>query len=152
LIVQLFFEHVRFKKLANAFEMTFHPPLKFRLILPIFAFRLMSSSRRSIWGEARSGSAQPVFCAEHTQGARVQQQVLTVARRQPDPARDKDAERVSVRKQCDVTAGRAGPGNHPVHSCTNLFGRLASLHLSRKTNQPGAISWICLGVSPSYLP
>ena len=41
--------------------------------------------------------------AEHAQSAGIQEEVLSSPRRQPDPARRKNAQHMSMRKQSDVT-------------------------------------------------
>ena len=89
---------------------------------------------------------------EHVQRARIQQEVVPAARGQPEPARREHAQHVSVREERDVTLGRARPGNHPIGPRADLLRVSPPGHPSRKISQPGACSWICLGVSPSYCP
>src|SRR5262245_1804814 len=128
--------------------MTLHPPLKLRLIFPIFAFRLMSSSRRAIWGEARSRSARPVFCAEHTQG-------VPFSRKRSQSRDDSPIRRaIKTRSACPCANSATSPSaaRDQVHSCTDLFGRITSL-ASIPQDQPARRDLVdLLGVSPSYLP
>ena len=51
--------------------------------------------------------------AENAQGARVQQEVLAGARRQPEPARRQHAQHVAVREQRDVARRPRAPGRSP---------------------------------------
>src|SRR5262245_39890487 len=85
----------------------------------------MTQSRRE---EASSKSAQPVFrgSSRAQTGCPYQQEVLTPAHGQPDPARRENTQQVAVREQCGVAGDRAGPRYHPVYPRTNLLRRLAT--------------------------
>jgi len=74
--------------------------------------------------------------------------MLASAGGQPDPPCHQGAQHVSVGKQRNVAIGTPRSRNHPIHPRTHLLWHLTA----RKISQPGAISWICFGVSPSYLP
>jgi hypothetical protein len=82
----------------------------------------------------------------------MQQEMLPAGRGQANPTRCQYAQHVAVRKQCYVAFGRTHSGDHAVRPCAHLLRASPPGHPSRKISQPGAVSWICLGVSPSYLP
>ena len=77
--------------------------------------------------------------------------MLTATCRQPNPARREHAQHVSVGEQHDVTGEGARPGYHPIDPGAHLLGRLAA-RTSIPEDESGATSWICFGVSPSYIP
>src|SRR5262249_29434432 len=62
---------------------------------------------------------------EHGKSSRIEQEVLSGARRQPDPAHAEHAQHVTMGEQRDVAAGPPHPGDHAVHPGSHLFRRLA---------------------------
>ena len=87
-----------------------------------------------------------------SESARIEQEVLSGTRRQPDPARHQYAQHVSVREQGDVALHGARPSDHSINPPPTCSGISPPGHPSRKISQPGTSSWICLGVRPSYSP
>ena len=74
------------------------------------------------------------------------------ARGQPDPARHKHAQHVSMREQRDIAVDRTRSGYHPIHPCTHLLRRLAA-RASIPEDQPARRDLMdLLGRQPPYWP
>src|SRR5271165_3281181 len=52
--------------------------------------------------------------------------MLCSAQRKPDPPRDEDAEHVSMRKQSDIAANNADPGDDSIYPCAHLLWHFAA--------------------------
>jgi hypothetical protein len=70
---------------------------------------------------------------------------------QPNPARHKHAQHVSVRKQGDVALDGARPGDHSIRPCADLRRRLSTRAAVAKNQPAGRLLIDLLGGQPLVL-